>query len=74
MLKKFTVKNYKNFKDEICLDFGNIAGYQFSTDCLYEGLISKILIYGRNADGENKPGKSLDGYMRHNVQCPKIYQ
>nr|WP_317283088.1 hypothetical protein [uncultured Sellimonas sp.] len=38
------IKNYKNFKDEICLDFSNTAGYQFSTDCLYDGLISKMLI------------------------------
>ena len=28
MLKKFTLKNYKNFKDEITIDFENIAGYQ----------------------------------------------
>lgn len=34
MLKKFTVKNYKNFKDEISLDFSKIAGYQFNKDCL----------------------------------------
>lgn len=46
------IKNYKNFKDEICLDFSNTAGYQFSTDCLYDGLISKMLIYGRNATGK----------------------
>ena len=26
MLKKFTLKNYKNFKDEITIDFENIAG------------------------------------------------
>ena len=32
MLKKFTVQNYKNFKDEISIDFENIAGYQFGTD------------------------------------------
>ena len=29
MLKKFTLKNYKNFKDEISIDFENTAGYQF---------------------------------------------
>ena len=32
MLKKFTLKNYKNFKDEITIDFENIAGYQFNTE------------------------------------------
>ena len=33
MLKKFALNNYKNFRDEIKMDFENIAGYQFSTDC-----------------------------------------
>ena len=45
MLKKFVVKNYKNFKDEVTIDFENIAGYQFNTDCLSEGIIGKMLIY-----------------------------
>ena len=39
MLKKFTLRNYKNFKNEISIDFENIAGYQFNMDCLYEGTI-----------------------------------
>ena len=28
MLKKFALNNYKNFRDEIKMDFENIAGYQ----------------------------------------------
>lgn len=59
MLKKFTLKNYKNFKDEICIDFESIAGYQFSADCITDGTISKILIYGRNATGKTNLGKAL---------------
>lgn len=59
MLKKFSVKNYKNFKDEIMIDFGNVAGYQFSTDCIAEDIISKMLIYGRNATGKTNLGKAL---------------
>ncbi len=59
MLKKFTLKNYKNFKDEISIDFENIAGYQFSTDCITDGTISKMLIYGRNATGKTNLGKAL---------------
>lgn len=59
MLKKFTLKNYKNFKDEITIDFENIAGYQFNTDCLANGVIGKMLIYGRNATGKTNLGRAL---------------
>lgn len=59
MLRKFTLENYKNFKDEITVDFGVTAGYQFSTDCITDGIISKMLIYGRNATGKTNLGKAL---------------
>lgn len=59
MLKKFILKNYKNFKDEIIIDFENTAGYKFNTDCLSDGLISKMLIYGRNATGKTNLGRAL---------------
>ncbi|MCD8150206.1 MAG: ATP-binding protein, partial [Clostridiales bacterium] len=59
MLKKFAVRNFKNFKDKIEIDFSDVAGYQFSSDCLYEGLITKMLIYGRNATGKTNFGNAL---------------
>lgn len=59
MLKRFTVKNYKNFKDSICIDFEKIAGYQYNKDCLTDDLLSKILIYGRNATGKTNLGRAL---------------
>lgn len=54
MLKKFTVSNYKNFKDEISLDFSKIGEYSFNADCL-----SMKLIYGRNATGKTNFGRAL---------------
>ena len=59
MLKKFALKNYKNFKNEIEINFGNVAGYQFSTDCICDGKISKMLIYGRNATGKTNLGEAI---------------
>lgn len=59
MLKRFTVKNYKNFQKEVCLDLEKTAGYQFSTDCITDGLISKMLIYGKNATGKTNLGRAV---------------
>jgi hypothetical protein len=59
MLKKFVLRNYKNFRDEIVMDFGNVAGYQFSADCISDGVIAKMLIYGRNATGKTNLGKAI---------------
>jgi hypothetical protein len=59
MLKKFSLRNYRNFKDDIYVDFENIAGYQFNTDCITDGTISKMLIYGRNATGKTNLGRAF---------------
>jgi hypothetical protein len=59
MLEKFEVKNYKNFKDSIVIDFGNIGGYQFSAGCITNNVISKMLIYGRNATGKTNLGEAI---------------
>ena len=59
MLKRFEVKNYKNFKDSIVIDFGKIGGYQFNLDCITNQMLSKIMIYGRNATGKTNLGTAL---------------
>lgn len=59
MLKKFALKNYRNFKDEICIDFSDVGGYQFSKECITDGMVGKMLIYGRNATGKTNFGFGL---------------
>ncbi len=59
MLTKFTLRNYKNFKDDITIDFRDTAGYQFNSDCITDGVIGKMLIYGRNATGKTNLGRAL---------------
>ncbi len=59
MLREFRLKNYKNFKEEIIINFEKTAGYQFNTDCLSDGVISKMLIYGRNATGKTNLGSAM---------------
>lgn len=59
MLKKFEVTNYKNFKDKIEIDFSKVGGYQFNQNCIMENLVSKMLVYGRNATGKTNLGRAL---------------
>lgn len=59
MLTKFELKNYKNFKDKITLDFTKVGGYQFSTDCVKNNVLNKMLIYGRNATGKTNLGFAI---------------
>lgn len=59
MLVKFTVSNYKNFKNPITLDFTETHDYKFNTKCVRDGLLSKVIIYGRNASGKSNFGFAL---------------
>lgn len=59
MLKNFSVSNYKNFKEEISVDFGKIAGYHFNEECITNNLIGKMIIYGKNATGKTNLGRAM---------------
>lgn len=59
MLKWFEVKNFKNFKGAVVIDFAKVGGYHFNQDCITDSTISKMLIYGRNATGKTNLGRAL---------------
>lgn len=56
MLIKFTVENYKNFKEPITLDFSVQHDYKFNPKCVHNDLLSKVVIYGPNASGKSNLG------------------
>ena len=53
MLRKFKVKNFKNFREEFTLDLSRIKNYEFNTDCIYNSTIAKAVIYGANGCGKS---------------------
>jgi len=59
MLIKFTVENYKNFKEPITLDFTEIHDYKFNPKSVKNGLLSKVVIYGPNASGKSNLGLAI---------------
>lgn len=59
MLISFKVENYKNFKEPIVLDFSDTHDYKFNNQCIKNGLLTKIVIYGANASGKSNFGFAL---------------
>lgn len=48
MLKKFIVKNFRGFKEEIVFDLSKVNDYQFNKQCINNEIAKNILIYGKN--------------------------
>lgn len=59
MLKSFKVNNYKNFENDLEIDFSKVNGYQFSKDCITHNMIGKMIIYGKNATGKTNFGDAI---------------
>ena len=48
MLKRFIVKNFKNFKEELIFDLTNSRDYQWNDNLVKNNIINKAIIYGKN--------------------------
>lgn len=70
-LKKFEVKNYKNFKDTFVMDFSNVKNYTFNQSCIRDGLIKNAVIYGKNAVGKSNFGRAILDITAHLVDKVK---
>ncbi len=59
MLKRFVVNNFKNFRENLEIDFSDVNGYKFSQDCITNDLIGKMIIYGKNGSGKTNLSRAL---------------
>lgn len=65
MLKRFEVTEFKNFSQKLTVDFSGVHDYQFHTDCITEGLIGKMIIYGKNSVGKSNLGLAMFDLVSH---------
>ena len=65
MIKKFSVKNFKNFKEVIEVDFSKTRDYEFKQELIKNELINKMLIYGKNNSGKSNLGAAMMDITRH---------
>lgn len=64
MLTKFSVKNFKNFQDELNFDL-KASNYEFNKDSIQDGIVKTAVIYGDNASGKSNLGLAIMDIMIH---------
>lgn len=76
LLKRFEVTGFKNFEDMITLDFSDVRDYKFSSACVSENLLKKIIVYGKNSVGKSNLGLAIFDIVSHmttNNVTPGLY-
>ncbi len=65
MLTKFSVQNFKGFKDKIEIDFSHPCNYEFNQQAIYDGFITKGLLFGPNGSGKSNLGYAIFDIVSH---------
>lgn len=65
MLKRFSVKNFKNFKDNIVFEMDHPANYEFNSEIVKNGCITKGIVYGINGSGKSNLALAIFDIILH---------
>ncbi len=72
MLKKFTVTNFKNFRNKTVFDLGSPANYEFNCEAIKEGIVSKGILYGINGCGKSNLALAIFDIVIHLTDKQKL--
>lgn len=65
MLAKFSVTNFKSFKEEFVFDLTKTGRYEFNKNCVHNGVVKKALVYGANGVGKSNLGYAIFDIISH---------
>jgi hypothetical protein len=65
MLKKFEVRNFKNFGENLVFDLTKTNGYEFNKECVIDGVVNKAMVYGYNGVGKSNLGFAIFDLISH---------
>jgi len=68
MLIKFSVKNYRGFKDRISWDLSHPGNYSFNTNVVKRGALKNGIVYGPNGCGKTALSMALFDIVNHLTQ------
>lgn len=77
MLTFFSVENFMNFRNRIEWDLKKVESYDFNTDVICNGVISKGLVYGYNGSGKSNLVLAVFDIIAHlsdNRRHPESYE
>ena len=72
MLKKFSVENFKGFQDKITFDIGSPSNYNFNSEIIKNGCVTKGIIYGINSSGKSNLGLAIFDIITHLTDKQKL--
>lgn len=72
MLKKFSVENFKGFKDKIIFDIGSPSNYSFNSEIIENGCVTKGIVYGINGCGKSNLGLAIFDLITHLTEKNKL--
>ena len=65
MLRKFTVSNFKNFKEPFIFSLEDARNYNFNASAVKEGVVQNAIVYGYNGVGKSNLGLALFDIVGH---------
>ncbi len=65
MLKRFSVSNYRGFKDKLIFDFSDVKRYTFNEYSIKNNLVNTGVIYGKNGTGKSNLGLAIFDLIVH---------
>jgi len=72
MLKKFSVENFKGFRDKIIFDIGTPSNYSFQSEVVENGCVTKGIVYGINSCGKSNLGLAIFDIITHLTEKEKL--
>lgn len=72
MLKRFSVENFKCFREKITFEIGAASNYNFNSEIIKDGCVTKGIIYGINSCGKSNLGLAIMDIVTHLTEKEKI--
>lgn len=74
MLKQFNVKNFKGFRDKITFHLETTDDYEFQSEVILNGCVTKGIIFGINGSGKSNLGLALFDIIFHLTDKETIFK